>query len=36
LDGKYEKLDDQLARKLGSRYGLSSIEYVPDKEHYGM
>ena len=36
LDGKYEKLDDQLARKLGSPYGLSSIEYAADKEHYGM
>ena len=36
LDGTYEKLSDQLARKLGSRYGLNGIEYVPDKEHYGM
>ena len=36
LGGKYEKLSDQLARKLGSRYGLNGIEYVPDKEHYGM
>jgi len=36
LGGNYEKLDDQLARKLGSRYGLNGIEYVPDKEHYGM
>jgi hypothetical protein len=36
LGGRYEKLGDQLARKLGSPYGLNSIEYVADKEHYGM
>jgi len=35
LGGGYEKLGDQLARKLGSRYGLNSIEYA-DKKHYGM
>jgi hypothetical protein len=35
LGGGYEKLGDELARELGSRYGLNSIEYA-DKKHYGM
>ena len=35
LGGKCKKLGDELARNLGSPYGLSSIEYA-DKEHYGM
>ena len=36
LGGKCEKLGDELARKLGSPYGLNSVEYAADKGHYGM
>ena len=36
LGGKCEKLGDELARKLGSPYGLNSLEYAADKGHYGM
>ena len=36
LGGKCEKLGDELARKLGSPYGLNSLEYAADKGHYDM